>query len=364
MVQPHFESDVFDTVAGLPLHPLVVHVAVVILPLSAIALVLIVLIPRWRGALGWVTMAGLAVGAGAAFVAKETGEALAARVGLPQRHADLGDRLPLVAVITLLIALAWFLLDRQRRREGGPRALVTVLAVASIVAAAATTVLTVLVGHSGAEAVWSGRITASATGSGTTPRPAAPGSTGQEGTYTLADVASHSTPSDCWTVVEGTVYDVTAWIDRHPGGAASIESMCGIDATAAFTGQHDGQRRPAEELATFAIGTLRSSVAEGAGGGGLLIAQTSSVTAPSAKRYTRAQVRRHATPTDCWTIIGGSVYNLTGWISRHPGGSGPIISLCGRDGTAAFTAKHGGQGAPQAALAQFRIGRLTSASRA
>ena len=59
----------FDLVAGLPMHPLVVHVAVVILPLSALALIALVLVPRLRRPLGWLTLAGLAVGAVAAFVA-------------------------------------------------------------------------------------------------------------------------------------------------------------------------------------------------------------------------------------------------------------------------------------------------------
>jgi hypothetical protein len=42
----------FDTVAGLPVHPLVVHAAVVLLPLSAIGLVTIILVPRWRASFG------------------------------------------------------------------------------------------------------------------------------------------------------------------------------------------------------------------------------------------------------------------------------------------------------------------------
>lgn len=75
--------------------------------------------------------------------------------------------------------------------------------------------------------------------------------------YTLADVASHKTQADCWTVVNGDVYNVTSWIAQHPGGAQAIISMCGVDGSAGFDGQHGTARRPATELASFKIGTLK-----------------------------------------------------------------------------------------------------------
>ena len=82
------------SIAGLPLHPLVVHFAVVLLPLGALGLVVLVLVPKWADRYGWLTVGAIAVGTGAAFVAKESGEALAAKVGEPQTHASWGDRLP------------------------------------------------------------------------------------------------------------------------------------------------------------------------------------------------------------------------------------------------------------------------------
>lgn len=75
-------------------------------------------------------------------------------------------------------------------------------------------------------------------------------------TYTLADVAKHKGASSCWTAIDGKVYDVTLWIDQHPGGRDAILATCGIDASSAFNDQHGGQRRPAQELATFLIGDL------------------------------------------------------------------------------------------------------------
>lgn len=75
--------------------------------------------------------------------------------------------------------------------------------------------------------------------------------------YTLTDVKLHNTKANCWTVVDGSVYDVTSWISQHPGGSVVIASMCGVDASSAFSGQHGGQARPASELASFKIGVLK-----------------------------------------------------------------------------------------------------------
>lgn len=75
--------------------------------------------------------------------------------------------------------------------------------------------------------------------------------------YTMTDVKSHNTKASCWTVVNSSVYDVTSWISQHPGGSSAIASMCGVDASSAFSGQHGGQSRPASELASFKIGILK-----------------------------------------------------------------------------------------------------------
>lgn len=74
--------------------------------------------------------------------------------------------------------------------------------------------------------------------------------------------------------------------------------------------------------------------------------------------YTLAQVAEHATAASCWSAVNGSVYDLTKWIPLHPGGEAKIKAICGKDGSAAFTGKHGGQEKPEATLATFKIGTL------
>jgi cytochrome b involved in lipid metabolism len=82
------------------------------------------------------------------------------------------------------------------------------------------------------------------------------------------------------------------------------------------------------------------------------------VVTPSPTGYTMAQVRANNTAKSCWTAIDGYVYNLTNWISAHPGGSGAILFLCGTDGTNAFKAQHENQSKPVVRLDTYRLGPL------
>jgi cytochrome b involved in lipid metabolism len=99
---------------------------------------------------------------------------------------------------------------------------------------------------------------ASDQGLGDTSQPQQPQQLPQAGTYTMAQVQQHNSGSSCWTAINGKVYDVTNWIDQHPGGTQAILSLCGTDGSSAFNNQHGGQRRPESELASFLIGTLAS----------------------------------------------------------------------------------------------------------
>lgn len=73
---------------------------------------------------------------------------------------------------------------------------------------------------------------------------------------TMADVAMHTTKESCWSAIDGNVYDLTGWISMHPGGERAITSLCGKDGTAAFHAQHKDNKRQADTLAGFKIGSL------------------------------------------------------------------------------------------------------------
>lgn len=72
--------------------------------------------------------------------------------------------------------------------------------------------------------------------------------------FTLEEVALHSTQTDCYSVINGIVYDLTETAKNHPGGSKAIESICGKDGSAAFNAEHE--RKAQKGLKAPQIGTL------------------------------------------------------------------------------------------------------------
>lgn len=85
---------------------------------------------------------------------------------------------------------------------------------------------------------------------------------------------------------------------------------------------------------------------------------TTTTTTATAKAITMADVSAHNTSTSCYSAVNGIVYDLTNWISRHPGGQREILAICGKDGSSAFNGQHGGDTKPERILAGFEIGTL------
>jgi len=57
-------------------------------------------------------------------------------------------------------------------------------------------------------------------------------------TLSLAQVETHSHPDDCWTVIDGKVYDLSRYAEEHPGAPGPIRDSCGQDSTTRFLGAH------------------------------------------------------------------------------------------------------------------------------
>ena len=110
------KNKLFDLFLGLPVHVLITHVVVVLLPLSALALISLVFLPKLRKNYSLLTLIGLGVSVVAAFIAKESGEALSYRVGTPSVHTEWGEKTLIVAVLLFISALVWqFLLKKNNK---------------------------------------------------------------------------------------------------------------------------------------------------------------------------------------------------------------------------------------------------------
>lgn len=296
MMMAPLQSGPFATVGELPLHPLVVHVPVVVLPLTALLLILAAAIPAVRRRFLGLAVLGAVIGLIGTFLSLRSGQAFAETVGLPAAHAAAAQRLLWTAVALAVLSVAWWVLARRAGRDAaGPLAagqdaapagsspartsssgaLATVLGAVTAAASILVLVFAVQTGHTGARAAWSGTVSGSSAGAAQQEAmqqeamqqdqpsgagSAAPSGSGADGAtgYTTEEVSTHDSTESCWTVIDGQVYDLTEWIGRHPGGQRAIESLCGVDGTAAFQSNHDGDQRAGDQLSEYQIGTLTS----------------------------------------------------------------------------------------------------------
>jgi len=163
----------FDTIAGLPVHPLVVHAAVVLGPLAALLLLVYLVKPAWRLGLRWPLVLTGGVAALSAAIASASGEALQHRVDetattaarrLVEEHAEAGDlaAASLYVQAAVIVLVVFFLLPPVAK-AGRATFLGTVGIALSLVAVAFTTFGVVNAGHTGASASWS-EVVATTTG--------------------------------------------------------------------------------------------------------------------------------------------------------------------------------------------------------
>jgi hypothetical protein len=140
---------------GLPLHPLVVHAAVVLLPLAALGALLIAVSKRARTRYGSLVVLGAFVATGAVIAARITGEALNGGLqatGILATHIAYGLLAPWPAGALALTSLLLVLAGRTKSR---PFLLIT--AWLTVMSALASLAIIVVVGHAGSTAVWGGR---------------------------------------------------------------------------------------------------------------------------------------------------------------------------------------------------------------
>lgn len=150
-----------ESLFGLPAHPLVVHAAVVLLPLAALITILTAAVPRGRRhyapvALGMALVATVAVG-----LAQGSGESLEERVDeteLVEEHTEQGEQVLPWAIALAIAAAGVTAAPTAMRRYSAlaPSRVTAVLVVAALITGLGATVTVIDVGHSGAKATWDG----------------------------------------------------------------------------------------------------------------------------------------------------------------------------------------------------------------
>jgi hypothetical protein len=144
----------FGSVAGLPLHPLVIHASIVLIPLVAIGALVMSYLPSFSRRYGKLILVIAIFAQVSLFLAKVTGEAFEEILDKDMgNHAELGEIAPFITLpMVALIYLRWRL-DRSGATVGSVwvRRLTSL---ALILASLASIAVIVLVGHSGAQSVW------------------------------------------------------------------------------------------------------------------------------------------------------------------------------------------------------------------
>lgn len=149
-----------DRFQGLPVHPLLVHATVVVLPLAALLVVLAAVWPRfrsWAGPLPAVTailsvvLVPLSTASGEAFY-ERIEDATGGENPLIEHHQELAETLLWIALPFAVLAVLGYWLHRT----GGPKPLLIAVSVMSVLAAGALAVDVALIGHAGAKAVYEG----------------------------------------------------------------------------------------------------------------------------------------------------------------------------------------------------------------
>ena len=147
-------SGPFGTLAGLPLHPLLVHSAVVLVPLVAIGALVMSYLPSFSRRHGKIILILAVIAQVSVFLAKMSGEAFAEILDKNvEKHAELGEITPLVTLpMVILIYLRWRM-DRSGSTFGSV-VIRRLTSVALVVSSLVSIIVIVLVGHSGASSVW------------------------------------------------------------------------------------------------------------------------------------------------------------------------------------------------------------------
>lgn len=160
-----------------------------------------------------------------------------------------------------------------------------------------------------------------------------------------SSVSKHSTKSDCWIIISGSAYNVTSFLNIHPGGVSSITPYCGKDATDAFNSNSIGHSHSSYArslLPTYFVNISSTNNVTPTPTSTPTPTATPTATPSSSSALNSSVVATHNTQANCWIIISGKIYDVTSFMSIHPGGVSSIRNYCGQDATNAFNSGSAG----------------------
>lgn len=159
-----------DSFGAIPSHPLLVHIPVVLLPLSLLGTILMVIVPNFRRRHGSLAIMILAIGFAGTILAARSGTSLE-RINtdggqsipkLLQNHADMGNRLQYLVGIYLVMSIIWIVRARRSGSDHGndghllsQQRIISMIIIGLVLAAgSSSTWSTLQTAHSGVRSVW------------------------------------------------------------------------------------------------------------------------------------------------------------------------------------------------------------------
>lgn len=174
------------------------------------------------------------------------------------------------------------------------------------------------------------------------------------------EISKHNIPGNCWIIVSNKIYNVTSYLNSHPGGTSAIIPYCGKDATEIYSPIHSSYAR--DLLKNYYLGDIDQKIqTASASSSAIPSPDTSSPVPPqtinpipnttptskptptnpptSAPKTTLSlsEISKHNSTGNCWIIISNKVYNVTSYLTLHPAGASAIVPSCGKDATTVFT---------------------------
>ena len=149
-------------------------------------------------------------------------------------------------------------------------------------------------------------------------------------TISLEELQQHASKDDLWMVIHGLAYNMTDFAKQHPGGASTLVSLAGMDASAAFDTVHSESllQRFHQPWQSVVLGRLDVATV------------TDGIPSPPSRSISHLELQEHSTPDDCWVVFHGLVYDMTEFSKTHKGGAYLIQKYAGKDATDTYKAFH------------------------